>query len=111
MQGSSELAAKAKGQVAKDLPYLLRYMRRNSVPCLATFDGSQCETLVLWHPDWAPRIFLFPEVELLDHPHFVINCYDMHGGQVIFDTVETLWFKPDHVADLKELLLEALVRY
>ena len=83
-------------------------MRRHSVPCLATFSEYGCETLVLWHPAEYPRIFIFPEIEFHDHPHFTITCYDTHGNQVIFDTLESLWFVPDRVEELKELLLEAM---
>lgn len=72
--------------------------------------GRPHEVVVLWeHEKGWPYIFIYPEVTLAeDGLHFAVEFYGLDGDRCVFDTEDQLWFVPDVVAKLRELLEEGM---
>lgn len=90
---------------------MLRYMRKDKIEVLTAKQFEQPhEVVVLWeHEEGWPYIFIYPEVTLnKDGLHFSVEFYGLEGDRCVFDSEEQLWFVPDVVAKLRELLVQGL---
>lgn len=103
---NSTKALKAKGEVPKYLPHLLKHMRKHSIELFTAHEwGEEHDVLVLWLQTEWPRIFIYPEIDTNEYNNdFSIMYYDQQGGRCVYDTADSLWFAPEVVARQRALV-------